>query len=328
MTEFIHGAQLGIWDRETRARLHDATLTVLETTGVEVHHEGALKLLADAGARVEGTRVRIAAGTVADALASAPRSFELKSRGAAAVMQMDAAHTYLGTGSDCLYVLDPDSHERRRARVADIQGMAAITELLPNVASSCRWVCPKTLPRRSTTSPSSPPCCAAHVSRCCSPPETAASSRQCRRWRRPAARRRASASTPCRRHPSRTRPRQSTSSSSAASSASRSCTPRRRRGATAPMSRAAVALSGNAETLSGLVIHQLANPGAPFIYGAAQGALNLRTSVELYRAPEAYAVQHAGRNSLGTTTCPPSRSAVPRTESSSTASGPPRRHSP
>ena len=133
MTEFIHGAQLGIWDRETCARLHDATLTVLETTGVEVHHEGALKLLADAGARVEGTRVRIAAGMVADALASAPRSFELKSRGAAAVMQMDAAHTYFGTGSDCLYVLDPDSHERRRARVADIQGMAAITELLPNV---------------------------------------------------------------------------------------------------------------------------------------------------------------------------------------------------
>ena len=67
MNEFIHGAQLGIWDRETCARLHDATLTVLETTGVEVHHEGALKLLADAGARVEGTRVRIAAGMVADA---------------------------------------------------------------------------------------------------------------------------------------------------------------------------------------------------------------------------------------------------------------------
>jgi trimethylamine--corrinoid protein Co-methyltransferase len=42
------------------------------------------------------------------------------------------------------------------------------------------------------------------------------------------------------------------------------------------------------------VIAQLAGRGAPFIYGVAQGALNLRTSSMLYTAPEAYAVQHAG----------------------------------
>ncbi len=59
------------------------------------------------------------------------------------------------------------------------------------------------------------------------------------------------------------------------------------------MSRAAVAVTGNAETLSGLVIAQLAGPGAPFVYGVAQGALNLRSGSMLYCAPEAFAVQHA-----------------------------------
>ena len=46
---------------------------------------------------------------------------------------MDAAHTYFGTGSDCLYVRDPESGLRRRALVADIHGMAALSELLPNI---------------------------------------------------------------------------------------------------------------------------------------------------------------------------------------------------
>ena len=40
MTEFIHGAQLGIWDGEICNRVHDATLTVLGTTGVKVHTTG------------------------------------------------------------------------------------------------------------------------------------------------------------------------------------------------------------------------------------------------------------------------------------------------
>jgi trimethylamine--corrinoid protein Co-methyltransferase len=64
-------------------------------------------------------------------------------------------------------------------------------------------------------------------------------------------------------------------------------------GATAPASRAGFVVLGNAETLSGLVITQLAKPGAPYIYGVAQGSMNLRTSHVLYNAPESYAVQTA-----------------------------------
>jgi trimethylamine---corrinoid protein Co-methyltransferase len=52
--------------------VHEATLTVLDKTGIEVHHEGALELLTGARAKVDGARVRIPAALVADPLASAP----------------------------------------------------------------------------------------------------------------------------------------------------------------------------------------------------------------------------------------------------------------
>ena len=42
-------------------------------------------------------------------------------------------HVYAGTGSDVLYVRDPETRERRRVRRADVEGMAALCEKLPNI---------------------------------------------------------------------------------------------------------------------------------------------------------------------------------------------------
>ena len=64
-------------------------------------------------------------------------------------------------------------------------------------------------------------------------------------------------------------------------------------GATAPASRAGCLVLTNAEMLSGLVIAELAKPGAPYVYGVAQGGMNPRTAHVLYSNPEAMAVQQA-----------------------------------
>ncbi len=64
-------------------------------------------------------------------------------------------------------------------------------------------------------------------------------------------------------------------------------------GATGPASRAGCLVLTNAEMLSGLVIAELAKPGAPYVYGVAQGAMNARTAHVLYCAPESMAVQQA-----------------------------------
>jgi trimethylamine--corrinoid protein Co-methyltransferase len=57
-------------------------------------------------------------------------------------------------------------------------------------------------------------------------------------------------------------------------------------GSTAPATFAGEIVQGSAESLSGLVLAQLANPGAPFIYGAFATVMDMRTTVFSYAAPE------------------------------------------
>ncbi|MHA2233145.1 MAG: trimethylamine methyltransferase family protein, partial [Candidatus Hodarchaeales archaeon] len=57
-------------------------------------------------------------------------------------------------------------------------------------------------------------------------------------------------------------------------------------GVSGPMTVAGGVVSANIDVLAGLVIHQLANPGAPFIYGVGVAPLDMRTTVDSYGAPE------------------------------------------
>jgi trimethylamine--corrinoid protein Co-methyltransferase len=64
-------------------------------------------------------------------------------------------------------------------------------------------------------------------------------------------------------------------------------------GATAPASVAGCVVQANAEMLSGLVIAELASPGAPFVYGVAQGWMEPRSGHIVYCGPEEMAAQQA-----------------------------------
>ena len=65
-------------------------------------------------------------------------------------------------------------------------------------------------------------------------------------------------------------------------------------GATGPRSVGGCVLVGNAEALSGLVLHQLVRPGAPFVYGVGTGAMDMRTMNDPYVVPESLLAQQAG----------------------------------
>jgi trimethylamine--corrinoid protein Co-methyltransferase len=57
-------------------------------------------------------------------------------------------------------------------------------------------------------------------------------------------------------------------------------------GGTAPATLAGGLALGNAEALSSLVIHQLRQPGAPFVYGSGLHHLDMRATISVYGAPE------------------------------------------
>jgi trimethylamine--corrinoid protein Co-methyltransferase len=57
-------------------------------------------------------------------------------------------------------------------------------------------------------------------------------------------------------------------------------------GGTAPVTLAGGLALGNAEILSGLVLHQLKRPGAPFVYGSGLHHMDMKTTISVYGAPE------------------------------------------
>ena len=281
-------------DEEGCAAVHAATLGILEKTGVEVQHDAALELLAGAGAKVDGTRVRIPAALVDDALAAAPRSITLTSRGETGDLELAAGPVYYGTGSDCLVSLGPDTRGRRQVSLQDVEDMAALQEHLPNIEFVMSMAHPHELP--ATFAPAAQ---FAAMLRGTSKPlimvpelaadldlfnEMAAACGSAGSWAIYAM------PTPPLVHGEHSAARLIRCAELGVPMVYASAT---LQGATGPASRAGQVVQTNAEMLSGLVIGELAAPGAPFVYGVAQGSMNPRTAHVVYCAPESMAVQQA-----------------------------------
>ncbi|HSW42450.1 MAG TPA: trimethylamine methyltransferase family protein [Patescibacteria group bacterium] len=124
------------WDRlgpATAERLEEASLAILERTGVEIPVPEALDLLRHAGAAVDGSRVRIPERLVRWALETAPRRITLHDRAGTPALDLSGRNHFFGTGSDCLNVLDHRSGERRRATRADLREGLTLADALPNI---------------------------------------------------------------------------------------------------------------------------------------------------------------------------------------------------
>ncbi len=281
-------------DEEGCAAVHDATITLLEQTGVEVQHDEALALLQKAGARLEGTRVRMPRQLVDDALFSAPRSIPLASRVDADGITLEAGRVYYGTGSDCLYSLGPEPRDRRPVLLADVEEMAALQEKLPSIDFVMSMAHPHELDAAFA-----PVAQFAAMLRGTSKPlimvpeagtdialfkEMAAVCGAADSWAVYAM------PTPPLVHGLHSAERLVRCAEQDVPMVYASAY---LQGATAPASRAGCLLLTNAEMLSGLVISELAKPGAPFVYGVTQGAMNARTAHILYCAPESMAAQQA-----------------------------------
>ena len=290
-------ARLIVWDDDACWRVHEATLALLEETGVEVRHQDARELLADAGARVEGTRARIPAALVDAALQTAPRRFALKARtgggdgharrGELGGLELRDGNSYFGTGSDCVYVIDPDSGERRQATTADVEGMAALCEHLVDIDFVMSMGLPGDVPAARGDLAQFAAMLAGTRKPLLATAHDAASLRKMRDM---AALCGEARSFGCYAMPNPPLVHTEEAIDKVVACAELDIpliyAPAPALGATAPASIAATVVVGNAETLSGLVVHQLTRRGAPFVYGVGCGAFDMRTAADVYGAPE------------------------------------------
>jgi trimethylamine--corrinoid protein Co-methyltransferase len=126
-------------DREI-SQIHEATLEVLETTGVKFPSTKALEVLEEAGAQVsrDDQVAKIPSRLVNAALESAPGSYLLAGLDPSLDLPLDGNHSYLATDGCGVEIIDAFSGERRRTTKADVSQVARVADYLE--AISFHWV--------------------------------------------------------------------------------------------------------------------------------------------------------------------------------------------
>ncbi len=286
--------QLHVWDPGDCRRIHQATLELLEDPGVEVRFGPARDVLSDLGARVSGCRVRIGADLVEGALASAPRRWAVKDRSSKRVVFLAQGNTYFGTGSDCLYLTDPETGARRRVLTRDIEVVAALCERLEEIDFVMSMGLPADVPQSVDDIAQ----VAAMLKGTRKPLLVAPRNGAVLKLMRDMVALCGGAeSLMVYAMPSPPLMHDEDALSKILVCADLGLplvyAPAPAAGGTAPAALAATIVVGNAEILSGLVLHQAVRPGAPFVYGAGCGILDLRTALDVYAAPEHFLGNHA-----------------------------------
>ncbi len=129
---------------EAEERVHEAAMEVLETTGVEVQHPRGLEVAKEAGAAVDGTRVRMGRELVAEAIRRAPKEIIMGDREGRPAMTLSGSRVHFGTGSDCIFVRDGDT--RRKAVLEDVRRFSRLGDSLDEIDFVMSMACPSDVP--------------------------------------------------------------------------------------------------------------------------------------------------------------------------------------
>ncbi len=129
-------------------KLYWACLEILERTGVCLYEEEAIGLLKNAGAEVtDGNRVRIQAGMVEKAFSTVPKTITLYDRNRKRAMRVGGTRSCFGTGSDCPYIVDHRTEERRFATIEDIKEGMIVSDALEHIDFVMSMFLPSDVPQ-------------------------------------------------------------------------------------------------------------------------------------------------------------------------------------
>jgi trimethylamine--corrinoid protein Co-methyltransferase len=276
---------------------------ILESVGVEVEHDGAVELLTAAGVRLsdDGKRVYIPAELCARCLDTAPSTIELHDRDCRRSWTVGGDHTHFDPGSAALTLYDYERGEIRSANTADVVRFAVVSDAIDAYQFQSTGLIPSDLPEsladrfRLLISLAYSP----------KPVITGTFTREAFRTmhrllcavrggedelkKRPLAVFDCCPTAPL---------TWSELTCDALVSCARTGVPAETvsmplTGATSPVTLAGAVVQHTAESLSGLVIHQLASPGAPFVYGGAPSCFDMRKATTPMGAVETMMIDTA-----------------------------------
>ena len=121
-------------------RIHDATLHILENVGVRFPSQQALEIWAANGATIDRERqiVRAKAELIEIALKACPPIYPLAARDPSQDLPLDGNHVYVGTDGCGVEVLDIHNGQRRTSCLQDVADIARLADATEEVAF--HWV--------------------------------------------------------------------------------------------------------------------------------------------------------------------------------------------
>ena len=108
-------------------------LKVLQDTGADVHHEGAREIFKKHGCSVDGVRVRIPPKLVRQALQSLPLMTTIYDWEGNSRIYVEENRSYFGPGPTLVYYRDPYTLERRECLREDATTTAKVCDALDNI---------------------------------------------------------------------------------------------------------------------------------------------------------------------------------------------------
>jgi trimethylamine--corrinoid protein Co-methyltransferase len=288
------GARIAYLTDDDKAAIYEAALEIMATIGQRVHHPGALALLRAAGAEVEGDLVKLPGELVEKARRTAPPVVDVYARTGQHAMALGRTNTYFGNGSAVTSVHDLETGEHRPTTLSDGEMAARLCDALPQVDFVMAYAHPgdhdphvallesfRAMVRNTTK----PLCVVAENRRDLTVmTDVAAAVRGGRAelaakpyfvlYLEP---------TSALNHPVESLDKLLFCADHGIPAI---YSPAPLAGGTAPITIAGQVAQGTAESLFGLVIHQLRRPGAPFLFGVGPAVLDMATSQSSYNAPE------------------------------------------
>lgn len=116
-------------------QIHETSMKVFKEVGIRVKNDEARELFAKAGAEVDfdTSVVKMDEDLVLEIIDRAPSMVHLYGQRPEHTLHVGGSNVYAGTGGTALYVLDPGSNERRHATLSDLKDIARVVDRMSNI---------------------------------------------------------------------------------------------------------------------------------------------------------------------------------------------------
>jgi trimethylamine--corrinoid protein Co-methyltransferase len=146
----LSGGQYKPLTEQDVEKIHETSMNVFSEIGVQVNFAEARELFLRAGAEVdESTRIiKMAPDLVQELISKAPSTVILCGRAENGELDCEIGgdKVYMGTGGTALNVQDPGTRDARRSQLQDVMNMARLVEALDNIHFYMLNVYPNDLP--------------------------------------------------------------------------------------------------------------------------------------------------------------------------------------